>query len=511
MILSNRLYHGQAKRDIRQIVWYIMFMESKYLPLDLMNLTKPELVTIILDQQQTIAQLGKTIALLEAMVVQQGERIRQLEEQIHKDSHNSHLPPSQSPHTIKNLRKKTDKPQGGQLGHPGKTLEMVNNPTHTFRYSVTKCEQCGNDLSNTPVEGYERRQVFDIPAIVCEVTEYQVEKKRCACGHLTAAGFPCKVSAPVQYGINIQTMVSLLADHEYLSCERISELMEHLIGYRVNESTVCSFQNKLYTKLADFEAKSKLHLVHSEVIHNDETGLSVNGKSRWVHVTSTKELTHYAVDDKRGQAAINRIGILPHFQGRAIHDDYKSYFGYQCRHGCCNAHHLRELIFFEEEEKAFWARPLADLLREAKAAVEKAQQAGQDHLDSQSLQDLESHYCEILEGALTSVPAPVRTGKRGKPKKTKQLNFIERLLEHKESTLAFMHDFRVPFDNNLAERDLRMVKLKDKVSGTFRSFHGAECFARIRGYISTVRKNGRNVFEEVKKALCGQPFLLQEW
>lgn len=176
-----------------------------------------------------------------------------------------------------------------------------------------------------------------------------------------------------------------------------------------------------------------------------------------------------------------------------------------------NVHHLRELTFFEEEEKASWARLLKDLLLAAKALVEKARNEGQDHLDSESLQSIERRYCEILEGAKAGRPPPSRTGKRGKLKKTKQQNFIERLLEHKENALAFMHDFRVPFDNNVAERDIRMMKLKNKISGTFRSLHGAQCFARIRGYISTVRKNGRNVFEEIKNAFYGQPFLLQEW
>ena len=490
---------SQAERDFFVIMCYILIMEPKYETSNLMNLPKPELITIILAQQKAITRLE--------------EHIRQLGEMIHKDSHNSHIPPSQSNLTlIKNLREKTGKNQGGQTGHPGKTLQMVNQPNRIITHRVTSCERCGKDLSGIPVEGCERRQVFDIPAIVCEVTEYQAQKKRCSCGHLTTALFPETVSAPVQYGINLQCLLTILSAYEYMSYDRISELMEQLTGYRVNESTVCSFQDRLYEKLADFEEKSKLHLAQSEVIHNDETGIPVEGKQRWLHVSANKELTHYAVDIKRGKEATDRIGILPRFHGTAVHDGWKAYFGYeQCQHGLCNAHHLRELTFFEEEEKAAWAPSLKDFLLSAKAQVAKAKNEGQDHLDFTSLQSIESRYREILEGAKSSLPPPLRTGKRGKLKKTKQQNFIERLFEHKGSVLAFVYDFRVPFDNNLAERDIRMMKLKNKVSGTFRSLHGAECFARIRGYISTVRKNGRNVFEEIKNALYGQPFLLQKW
>jgi len=467
-------------------------MEKKYEASDLMNLTNPELIAIILTLQ---------------------EKIIRLEEMIHKDSHNSHIPPSQSLHfPIKNLREKTGGKPGGQTGHPGKTLQMVNQPDHIIKYQVTRCERCGKDLSAVPVEGCERRQVFDIPAIVCEVTEHQAEKKKCSCGHLTTAMFPKAISAPVQYGNNFQCLLTILSAYEYMSYDRISELVEQLTGYRVNESTVCSFQGKLYHNLADFEEKSKVQLTQSEVIHNDETGIPVEGKQQWLHVTSTNELTHYAVDTKRGKETTDRIGILPLFHGTTVHDGWKAYFGYkECRHALCNAHHLRELTFFEEEEKAIWATSFKNLLLSAKAQVAKARDVGRDHLDLASLQSIESQYQGILEGAKASLPPPLRTGKRGKLKKTRQQNLIERLLEHKESALAFVYDFRVPFDNNLAERDIRMMKLKDKVSGTFRSPHGAECFARIRGYISTVRKNGGNVFEEIKNAFCGQPFLLQNW
>jgi transposase len=472
-------------------------METQYQPSDLDHLSQSELIAIIFRQQALIGHLE--------------ERVRQLEAQIHKDSHNSSIPSSQSrPLPIKNLRQKTGKLQGGQPGHGGHTLKMVDQPARIIRSTVSRCEKCGQDLSALPALEYQRRQVFDIPAIICEVTEYQAEKKRCPCGHVTVASFPETVKAPVQYGLHLQTLVSLLANLEFLSCERISELLEQLLGYRVNESTVCSLQKKLSSKLADFEARSKLHLSQSEILHNDETGIPIAGHLAWLHVSSTEELTHYGIDVKRGKEGMDRVGILPDFQGVSIHDGWQAYFYYgKCRHGLCNAHHLRELTFFEEEEQAQWAGWLKKLLLFTKVSVEKAKEAGQSQLDPQTLRGIAYLYDRILRKASLQWPGPQEAN--GKSRKSKQQRCSERLWYYKPYVLAFAYDFGIPFDNNLAERDIRMMKLKEKVSGTFRSLQGAQCFARIRGYLSTVRKNGHNVFEEVHQALAGHPFLLPQW
>ena len=199
-----------------------------------------------------------------------------------------------------------------------------------------------------------------------------------------------------------------------MSYDRISELLEQLTGCRVNESTVCSVQDKLYENLADFEEKSKIELTQSEVIHNDETGIPVQGKQRWLHVTANSKLTHYAIDTKRGKEATDRIGILPLFHGLSVHDGWKPYFGYeQCRHALCNAHHLRELTFFEEEEKAEWALPLKKLLLSAKIQVAKAKDEGRGHLDPASLQSIESQYQAILEEAKAGLPRHYEPGKEG--------------------------------------------------------------------------------------------------
>ena len=495
-------------------------MTVKYTRSYLQTLPNKKLINIILEQQDTIvqlentvSQLQSTITRLENTILRMEERLHQLEGQLHKDSHNSHIPSSQSqPAPVKNLREPTGKHPGGQPGHPGHTLVMVANPQQTVTCQVTHCQKCGRSLSQTPVLSYERRQVFDIPPIQMAVTEYRVEKKLCLCGHLTTALFPREAQAPVQYGINTQTLISVLAIHGYLTEKRLSELMDYLLGYRVNEATICAILEKLYDNLAGFEARSKQELIASPVIHNDETGVPVEGEREWAHVTATTELTHYAIDPQRGQEALDRIGILPYFHGTTVHDRWQTYFLYQqCRHGCCNAHDVRETIYFEEEEKAAWARPFREQLLAGKAAVDKAKAAGQDHIDPEFWAQYSRRYDEILLGALKKLPLPVRTRKRGKVKKSPQRNFIESMLTLKEAVLRFLTDFRVPFTNNLAERDLRMFKLKGKISGAFRSTHGAERFARIRGYVSTIRKNSGNVLEEIKNALNGRPFLLQKW
>lgn len=289
------------------ILFYIISMTTKYTRSQLQTLSKEQLIDIILQQQDTISRLEHTILLME-------ERLHKLESQIHKDSHNSHIPPSQSrPLLIKNLRQPTGKPSGGQPGHPGHTLAMVDNPTRTITYRVTRCQYCDQDLSKTPVISYERRQVFDLPPLTLEVTEYRIEKKLCVCGHLNMADFPTSAPAPVQYGLNIQTLISTLATHGYLSLKRIGETLEYLTGYPVSDATICAIQNQLYQNLTGFEARSKQQLIQSPVIHNDETGVSVAGEREWAHVTSTAQLTYYAIDPQRGKEALHmrcKVGHL---------------------------------------------------------------------------------------------------------------------------------------------------------------------------------------------------------
>lgn len=262
-------------------------------------------------------------------------------------------------------------------------------------------------------------------------------------------------------------------------------------------------------KLVEPEAQIKQAIVEAEVAHFDETGLHVDGKRHWLHVASTPELTHYTAHPKRGKAATDAADILPQFKGRAIHDGWSTYFSYdQCAHGLCNAHHLRELTFQEEREGQPWARKLKDLLLEMKGEVEEAQAAGQTELAAPTLRGFEERYGQTLEEGFALNPPPMDPrppGKRGRIKQSKARNLLGRLRDHRESVLAFLYDFRVPFENSQAERDLRMMKVKEKVSGCFRSDHGSTSFCRIRGYLSTLRKQGHPMLAALARAFKGAP------
>lgn len=457
----------------------------------------------ILLKEEVFLEFLNTIASLE-------ERLKELEGQKNKDSHNSHIPPSKAivKVKVKNSRQKTSNNQGGQKGHKGSTLEMVSNPDKIELHKVSSCKNCGIDLSKHEVDRYEKRQEFDLPKIKIEVTEHQSEVKICKCGCTNKASFPDRIKAPVQYGLNISSLCINLGNYQFMSYDRISELMEDLTGYRINESTINRVNERLYNNLESFEEKIKEHIKNCYISHHDETGIYCEGDRIWLHSSSTKDVTHYGVDAVRGKEATDRIGILANRNGKIVHDCWTAYFMYEnCEHYLCNAHHLRELTWFEEEENASWAVPLKKILLEAKRQVEQAQLNGEKELKKEKIMAIEKHYHAIIDKGIKGIPIPViQVKKRGRPKKPKQLNFLERLVKHKDSVLGFIHDFHVPFDNNLAERDIRMVKVKQKVSGTFRALSGARYFARIRSYISTLKKNNQNVFEEIRNALCGMPY-----
>ena len=452
--------------------------------------------------------LLETIRSLQERIRSLQERVKELEGQKNKDSHNSHIPPSKGIVKIKNSREKTGKKQGGQKGHTGSTLEQVSTPDKIELHKVISCKNCGIDLSNQAVDSYEKRQEFDLPKIKIEVTEHQAELKICKCGCRNKATFPDRIKAPVQYGLNIQSLCINLSNYQFLSYDRISELMEDLTGYRINESTINRQNERLYTNLESFEDQIKEHIKNSAVSHHDESGIYCEGDRIWLHSSSTEEVTHYGVDEQRGKDATDRIGILPDKKGTIVHDNWATYFMYEnCEHSLCNAHHLRELTWFVEEETAIWAGQMKTLLLDSKKQVELAQLEGKTALGAEKIIAIKNLYQDIIDEGIKGVPLPkIPIKKRGKPKKPKQLNFLERFAKHKDSVLAFVYDFNIPFDNNLAERDIRMVKVKQKVSGTFRSLNGAKYFARIRSYISTLKKNKKNVFEEIRNAIAGKPY-----
>jgi transposase len=463
-------------------------------------------------------------ATLRGQVAALQTRVKALEDRLALDSHNSGKPPSSDPGRARprprSLRPgpgETGRRAGGQPGHPGTTLRLVETPDRQELHRPPQCRGCGAALAGGAERlDAERRQVVDLPPLALEVVEHRVVHVTCpACGVETAGTFPAGVTQPVQYGDRLKAVAVYLHDYQLVPYARTCEILDDLFQAAPCEATVQAAEATCSDGLAATEAAIKRALQQAAVAHFDETGLRVHGGLQWLHVASTATLTHYGVHGKRGTAATNALGILPAFTGTAVHDAWASYFTYTaCAHALCNAHLLRELVYLHEQEHQAWADELATLLVTAKDLVDQARAAGQPALDALTLATLEAHYDHLLAQGRAANPALApppgdATGakRRGRKKQTKAQNLLDRLTTHRAAVLAFMHDFRVPFDNNLAERDLRMLKVQQKIAGGFRSKEGAEAFARIRGSISTLRKQGQPVLAAIEAVFAGHPLV----
>ena len=459
------------------------------------------------------------IALVEGLMERQEQRIAALEQELQElkqDSHDSGKPPSRDSFERKQLkrrstrRERTDKRRrGGQPEHPGTTLRQVEQPDRVTIHAVERCA-CGRSLVDEPVTDWERRQVFEVPPMQVEVSEHRAERKRCpCCGELNRAEFPEAVAQPVQYGARLQGIAAYLKNYGLLPYQRTAELFEDLFSIPISVGTLVSINEWCGQQLVAVNETIRSALQEQPVIGVDETGMSVEGELWWLHVANTELLTYYRAHRKRGRQALADIGILPEYGGVAVHDHWQSYFGYDCQHGLCNAHHLRELTFIEEQYGQEWASELQDLLVRVKDAVDSAVQAGRWQLDGAVRDRFATEYEKIMEAGLRANPPPPesKTKKRGRTKQSKPRNLVLRLASRWREVLAFMYDFRVPFTNNQAERDLRMMKVQQKISGTFRSADGAVAFCRTRSYISTIRKNGGNVIEALTSVFAGNPLV----
>jgi transposase len=365
-------------------------------------------------------------------------------------------------------------------------------------------------LRQGPLEGCEKRQVFEIPRVRAEVTEHQAEIKRCpACGRQSRGQFPQEVTRTVQYGANLRSYLIYLKDYALLPYGRLQQLMQDLFGVRLGAGTLYATEQECAQGLKDTAEQIRKEVVSAAVAHFDETGLRVQGTVWWLHSASTPTATYYHVDPRRGKPAMDAMGVLPQYKGIPVHDGLSSYAGYSDRHGLCNAHHLRELTFLWEEGKQRWAQLLARELRRWKRLVDRAKEQGRHRLSAATVKSIEWWYAHLVHMGMRANPPPAapRVPRRGRKKRGKAGSLVDRLQQNRAHVLRFVHDFRVPFDNNLAERDLRMMKVQQKISGTFRSKDGAEAFATVRSYISTIRKRGVNVMEAIASVFAGRPLL----
>ena len=462
-------------------------------------------------QREQIRVQQEQLAERDALVEQLLTRVQTLEERLNKNSYNSHLPPSSDRFVRqpKSLRKKSGKSPGGQTGHRGQSLGFTPTPDEVIVQTVERCEHCQADLQEVWPQAGERRQVVDVPSPRVVVREYLSQQKQCPhCQQISVAPFPAEVRAPVQYGSTIGAMAVYLVQQHLLPLARVCEVLHDLLGLTMSEATVQGLIKRCATSLEAVEEQIKQALRQAEVIHQDETGMHVENRRQWMHVTSTTRLTHYQVHASRGHKALDAIGILPHFTGTSVHDGWEAYGRYACTHATCNVHILRELTALAEEQGLWWAAKLKALLLDMKEATEQARAQGKHWLHPLEVVDWQARYFRLLdEGDLAHPHATAPPGHRGRVKQSDARNLLDRLHKDQQAVWAFLENLHVPFDNNQAERDLRMIKVQQKVSGCFRTEAFAQAFARIRGYLSTLRKQGLPLLSALQATLQGLPVL----
>lgn len=468
--------------------------------------------------QLSHSEKDELIRLLWSMLQSQGKQIAALQTQVaglqsrlNKNSRNSSKPPSSdglNKPAPKSLRVAGERPTGGQKGHPGSTLRPASQPDKVVVHDVPEqCQACQRKLPFAYVS--ETRQVFDLPVLQFVVTEHHAMQAICACGHVHTGEFPDDVNACVQYGPGAQAAMVHLNQNHAVSVQRTAALMQDLFGLQVSQATVVKAGLAGATILQPTVQNIGQAIVGSAVAHADESGLRVARTLHWLHVLATDTLSWMGCHPKRGGEAFESLALLQQFKGVLVHDGWMPYKALQCQHALCNQHHLRELTYLLEEQNQAWAGDMIELLTHA------------NHLDNlncadgktpsyaskkyqNEVRDLRDLFDAILAQAQADNPLVVSTGKRGRPKQSKATNLIGRLRDYSDDVWRFMTQPDVPFTNNLAEQTVRMPKVKQKVSGCFRTPQGAHNYCVIRSYCATMHKQGANIFESLVAAFKGQ-------
>jgi transposase len=457
-----------------------------------------------------VVSLRRELADAVAELGRAAERIAELEDRLRKTSRNSSMPPSgeglaKPPPRSRSLRKKTGRKPGGQDGHPGQTLAQVAKADREERHEPACCGWCGAGLAGRPVTGVERRQVFDLPPVMVRVTEHQLIERQCGCGHRTRGAAPAGADAPVQYGPRIAAVVIYLYIGQFLSKKRTAQALAELFGIPLSPGTVAGITARAAGKLDGFMERVRGNIAASDVAGFDETGFRVAGRLHWVHCARTGKYTLLMVHPRRGRKAMEAMGILASFTGVAVHDAWAPYDTYSSPdHQLCCAHALRELQAVTDSTPGSgwcWAAQAADALTGMQALISEAIAQGRDAVDPVALAaQIHRYRSAVLLGAR-------QTAARSGPLMRKHHTLARRLADRQDDYLRFTADWRIPADNNGSERDIRMAKLKQKVSGCLRTLTGARQFCAIRSYLSTAAKHGLHFFGALVMLTAGQPWM----
>jgi transposase len=462
------------------------------------------------DRGPSYEELAAENAALRGVVEALQTEIAELKRRLGQNSRNSSKPPSSDSPFVKpapkSLRRKSGRKPGGQPGHPGSTLALVDDPDERLRHEPALCTGCGADLADAPEVGVERRQVFDLPPVTVRVSEHQLVSRRCACGATTCGDAPPGVTAPVQYGPRITAIILYLYVGQFLSKKRTAQALAELFGTPVSEGTVATMTARAAGDLDTFLGHLTDRLAEAEVVGFDETGLRVAGKLHWVHCARTDKYTLITCHAKRGRAGIDDAGVLGRFRGVAVHDAWAPYDIYlDVEHQLCCAHALRELASVAETAPPnadwCWADQAGDALVAMQHLVAEAIAAGANTVDADALATQVHRYRSATQLGIT------QTAARSDPAMAKHHALARRLLDRQDDYLRFIQDWRVPADNNGTERDIRMIKLRQKVSGCLRTLTGAQQFCAIRSYLSTAAKHGKHFFETLVMLAEAQPWL----
>jgi transposase len=478
---------------------------------------------LMAEQAARITEMEARVIERDALIVEQAARIAELEAvvgelraRLGQNSRNSSKPPSSDGYAKpaadkskkRSLRRRSGRKPGGQPGSDGHHLERRDDPDDEKVHPLERCEDCGADLSGEPIVESQSRQVLDLPELRLWCVQHWIQKRRCpCCEKLCSSSFPAEARSPVSYGPRIRALGIYLVSYQHLPYERAAELLSDWLGAPVSVGSLQAWVAEGAEGLEGFLEEIRSQLERSEVAHFDETGGRIEGRLSYIHSASTEQLTLLTAHRKRGVEAMGDAGVLEGFRGVAVHDGWAPYRTFtEALHALCNAHHLRELQGAEEEGQA-WASGMSCLLLDTKELVERAEAAGLERLGKRTLAELHASYRAVIEFGFEENPGldPDPSGRR--PKRTKAQNLLLRLDEREQETLRFAHDFRVPFDNNLVERDLRMIKLQQKISGCWRTMAGAERFLAIRSYVSTARKQGHRPVEVLCQLASGRPWL----